>query len=104
MAQHVLLITGASSGNGAAVARRLARPGMALLLHARGGVDGAKRPALRALADEVAAAGATAEIVFSDLSGAGANTLVATAIDRFGRLDQIVSNAGFALPDAIGQP
>ncbi len=103
MADRVLLITGASSGIGAAVARRLARPGIALLLHARGGVDGSKRPALQALAEEVAAAGATVEISFSDLATSGSSALVETAITRFGRLDQILSNAGYALATPIGQ-
>jgi 3-oxoacyl-[acyl-carrier protein] reductase len=40
MADRVVPITGASSGIGAAIARRLARPGIAFLLHVRGGVDG----------------------------------------------------------------
>ncbi len=72
MADRVVLITGASSGIGGATARRLAGPGIGFLLHARGGVDADKRPALQAFAEEVSVAGATAKISFSDLSIGGA--------------------------------
>lgn len=102
MADRVLLITGASSGIGAAVARHMARPGLGLLLHARGGIGGEKREALRAVAAEVEAAGAETEIVFCDLAEGGAGKLVDAAAARFARLDQIVSNAGFALSTPVG--
>lgn len=101
--KRVILVTGASSGIGAATARRLAAPGVALLLHARGGTDGGKRPAMEAVAEEVREAGAQAEIIFSDLASDGAENLVRSAVGEFGRLDQIVSNAGYALPNLIGQ-
>ncbi|MEO1578205.1 MAG: SDR family oxidoreductase [Pseudomonadota bacterium] len=94
---RVTLITGASSGIGAATARRLAGPGEALLLTARGGEDGGKVAALEAVADEARSAGAEVATHIADLAIPGtAGTLVDTALEHFGRLDRLVSNAGFA--------
>ncbi|MEO0385940.1 MAG: SDR family oxidoreductase [Pseudomonadota bacterium] len=99
---RVTLITGASSGIGAATARRLASRGEALFLTARGGVDGTKIPALDAVADAVRAAGAEVETRVADLATPGqAETVVRAALDRFGRLDRVVSNAGFAVSGTL---
>lgn len=104
MAQRTTLITGASSGIGAATARRIAAQGESLILHARGGVDGSKVALLDKVAEDVRAAGAEAEVVLGDLAHQGvASGLVDKAIDRFGRLDRIVSNAGFALAKPVGE-
>ncbi len=104
MTQRVTLITGASSGIGAATARRIAAPGEGLILHARGGTDGSKIALVEKVADEVRAAGAEAEVVLGDLSDTELpGELVEAAIRRFGRLDRIVSNAGFALNKPVGK-
>ncbi|MGI9437232.1 MAG: SDR family NAD(P)-dependent oxidoreductase [Geminicoccaceae bacterium] len=101
---RVTLITGASSGIGAATARRLAGPGEELFLTARGGVDGGKAAMLDAVADEVRAAGANVATMLGDLGEDGvAEAAVQAAVRQFGRLDRIVSNAGYALAKPVGE-
>ncbi len=97
MSKLTTLVTGASSGIGAAVCRRIAAPGRQLLIHARGGSDGTDQAPLQQVADDLRARGAVVEIAFADLAKTGAGkSLVDAAVDSFGSLDQIVSNAGFA--------
>lgn len=102
--QRVTLITGASSGIGAATARRLAAPGESLVLHARGGRDGEKITLLEAVAEQARESGADATVVTGDLSHTDVATgLVDDTIEQFGHLDRLVSNAGFALHKPIGE-
>jgi 3-oxoacyl-[acyl-carrier protein] reductase len=90
--KRVVLLTGAASGIGAAVCRALAEPGVAMLVHTRKNRDGAERAAA-----EARAAGAEAEVALGDLADAAVGgALVAEAVARFGGLDVLVSNAGFA--------
>ena len=87
-----ILITGAASGIGAAVARALAAPDVALLVHTRRNQAG-----LEAVASELRAAGAEVAIALGDLAvSTTADALVAEAAARLGGLDVLVSNAGFA--------
>ena len=102
MLERVILITGARSGIGAALARRLAAPGVGLMLHTRG-IDNGHLADLERVADEVRAAGAQVATGIIDLAvdGAGERLVAATAA-QFGRLDHLVSNAGFARRGGFG--
>jgi len=89
---RVAVVTGAASGIGAAVCRALAGPGCAILVHTR-----RNQPGAEAVAAAVRAAGGRAEVALGDLADPhAADVLVADAVARFGGLDVLVSNAGFA--------
>ena len=86
------LVTGSSSGIGAATCRLLASPGTAFVVHARANADGAA-----GVAADLRTRGAEAVVAMGDLAQPGtAEALVATAVERFGGLDVLVANAGYA--------
>jgi 3-oxoacyl-[acyl-carrier protein] reductase len=92
-ASRAIIVTGSSSGIGAALARQLAAPGTGLVVHARHNADGC---------DSVAAAcrerGAETAVVLGDIGAAKTSAdLVAAAVSSFGRLDGIVANAGLPI-------
>ncbi|HVE09381.1 MAG TPA: SDR family oxidoreductase [Paraburkholderia sp.] len=94
--ERVAAITGAGSGIGAALARRLAVPGTALMLHTRG-AEAASRERLDALAVECTALGAATATCCADLAERGAaEHVVHQTLAQFGALDHLVANAGFA--------
>jgi NADP-dependent 3-hydroxy acid dehydrogenase YdfG len=85
----IVVITGASSGLGAAAARRLASEGARVVLGAR------RADRLQSLVDEIQAAGGVALSVPIDVTQrADVQRLVAAAVNEFGRLDVILNNAG----------
>jgi NADP-dependent 3-hydroxy acid dehydrogenase YdfG len=87
----VVAITGASSGIGAATAALLAERGASVVLGAR------RSDRLEALAAEIRQRGGTASVCRIDVSvGEDLERFVAQAVDEFGRLDVLVSNAGIA--------
>jgi 3-oxoacyl-[acyl-carrier protein] reductase len=93
---RVAVITGAGSGIGAAVARRLARPDIGLMLHGQGR-DAAGLARLQSVAGECEKAGAKVKYLSGDLAKAGAaSALVKAAREAFGPVDWIVHAAGFA--------
>src|SRR5580765_705333 len=93
---RVVAITGASAGIGRATALRLARDGAALVICAR------RAGRLDAVAAEIMAAGGEALPIVADVTrGADMDRLVAHAIERFGRLDVMMCNAGFGVAGAI---
>lgn len=97
-------VTGASRGIGLEVSRRLVAEGAAVLLIARGqeGLDRARQSCLEAAIaaggpDSEAAARGRIAVLAIDITDADAGErLVAEAEQRFGRLDVLVNNAGFA--------
>ena len=85
----VILITGASSGIGEACARLLAHKGARVLLGAR------RSDRLEALVGEIREAGGTAEFRRLDVtSRANTQAFVDFAVERFGRVDVLINNAG----------
>jgi NADP-dependent 3-hydroxy acid dehydrogenase YdfG len=92
LAGTVALVTGASSGIGAAAARALAARGTAVALVAR------RRDRLDQLAGELALDGRKAVAIEADITDPEvASGAVQSTIDQLGRLDILVNNAGIML-------
>jgi NADP-dependent 3-hydroxy acid dehydrogenase YdfG len=89
VAQKVFLITGASSGIGEATARRAVEAGYNVVLGAR------RLDKLEALADELGGEAKAIAVRCDVTEWADQEALVRAALDRYGRLDVALANAGF---------
>ena len=93
---RVIAITGASAGIGRATALRMARDGAAVAICAR------RADRLDAVAAEIAAAGGQALSMAADVTRAeDMDLFAARTVERFGRLDVMMCNAGFGIAGAI---
>ncbi|HXF04043.1 MAG TPA: SDR family NAD(P)-dependent oxidoreductase [Blastocatellia bacterium] len=87
---QVVIVTGASSGIGEAAAREIAREGACVVVMAR------RRERLDALVAEITAAGGQAVAVAGDITvAADRDRVVAEAMERGGRIDALINNAGY---------
>ncbi len=89
MHDDVVLVTGASRGIGAAVARRLAAAGRPVVVNYARSAGAAE-----ALVEEIRAGGGAATAVRADVAEEGEVMALYEAVDRFGRLGGLVNNAG----------
>ncbi|MEX2124671.1 MAG: SDR family NAD(P)-dependent oxidoreductase [Woeseia sp.] len=90
LSERVAIVTGASQGIGASIARRFADAGAAVIVHYRRNADGASD-----VEASVTEAGGQAACVQADLRGAtAAKGLIDQSVARFGRLDILVNSAG----------
>lgn len=86
----VALVTGASRGIGAAIAKALAARGASVVVNYAGSEDAA-----RSVVAEIEAAGGRAVPLRCDISDpSGCSALVDSTVEAFGQLDILVNNAG----------
>jgi NAD(P)-dependent dehydrogenase (short-subunit alcohol dehydrogenase family) len=91
-----LLVTGASSGIGAAIAIMAAERGYDVAVHYSGNLAGAQTTA-----DAVRAAGGKAYVIKADLGDLGTIAPLFARLDAdFGRIDALVNNAGITVPSS----
>jgi 3-oxoacyl-[acyl-carrier protein] reductase len=93
----IAIVTGASKGIGASVAKTLAGAGAAIVVNYAGSKDAAEQ-----VVNDITSAGGTAIAVQGDVSKANdVKNLFAQTIARFGRVDILVNNAGVMITKPI---
>jgi NAD(P)-dependent dehydrogenase (short-subunit alcohol dehydrogenase family) len=98
ISEQVVVITGASSGNGLAAARLAARRGAAVVLAARNG------EALALIEEEIVASGGRAASVTADVSSPDdVEAIALRAQEAFGGFDSWVNNAGAGIYGTLEQ-
>ena len=104
LAGKVVVITGAGRGIGRAMAQLCAAEGAKVVVNDLGvaadGSGGDASPAAEVVGLITAAGGEAVASAASIADPEGARAVIATALDRFGRVDAVINNAGF-LRDAI---
>ncbi len=99
LSSRVAIVTGASAGIGAGIARRLAEAGAAVAVHYRGGKTEAE-----AIASEIAAGGGKAIAVHADLTDADAVKAAFAEVEAaLGPVDILVNNAARQTHSTIGE-
>lgn len=95
---QVAVVTGAGRGLGREYALELARRGAAVVVNDLGGTmagQGSDTAVADQVVEEITASGGTAVASYDSVdSPEGGEAIVRTAVERFGRLDAVVSNAG----------
>jgi 3-oxoacyl-[acyl-carrier protein] reductase len=90
LADRVVLVTGSSRGIGAEVAARAAAEGARIAVHYQRSADAAEATVAR-----IRGLGVEAEAFAADVAnGAEVEALVERVLERFGRIDALVNNAG----------
>lgn len=92
-----IIVTGSASGIGAATARRLAAPGVGILVHAKANEKG-----VASVAQELEALGAMTTGLCADLAEPdAAGRIIERAEQAFGRIDALIHVAGFPVRGAF---
>ena len=90
VAHQSIIVTGAGNGIGEGIAKRLASEGASVTVNDINAVGGQR------VVDEIVAAGGTAQFVQADVTrSAEVKALVDAAVQRYGKLDTMVNNAGW---------